>query len=80
MKFYSYSNNNGNYTLAISLENIRSVERGEAHGGASKIRYNVVIHYCDDKNETFRWLYEEESKKLYEEIVNLLNNNSQGLV
>lgn len=79
MKFYSYSNNNGNYTLAISLENIRSIER-DTSSGASKIRYSVVIHYCDGKNETFRWLYEEESKKVYEEILNLLNNNSQGLV
>lgn len=72
MKFYTYSNNNNNYTKAISLANIRSIER-TISAGTSKIRFGVQVSYCDGKNEIFTWLEEEESKKIFKEIVDLLN-------
>lgn len=72
MKFYSYSNNNYNYTKAISLENVRSIER-ENRGGTSKIRYSIVLNYIDGKTESLMWLEEEESKEVYKEIIELLN-------
>ena len=72
MKFYSHSNINSNYTKAISLANVRSVERTTG-AGASKIRFGVVIKYCDGKQETFELLHEEESKTVHKEIIDLLN-------
>jgi hypothetical protein len=72
MKFYTYSNNNNDYTKAISLTNIRSIERINGVGG-SKIRFSVKVNYCDGKEENLLWLEEEESKKVLKEIVDLLN-------
>lgn len=72
MKFYTYSNNNGNYTKAISLANIRSIERTIGIS-SSKIRFGVQVNYFDDKEENFIWLEEDESKKVFKEIVDLLN-------
>ena len=72
MKFYTYSNNNNNYTKAISLANIRSIERTISIS-TSKIRFGVQVNYCDGKGENFMWLEEEESKKVLKEIIDLLN-------
>lgn len=72
MKFYSCSNDGGQYAKAVSLENVRSVERNIG-SGASKIRYSVTLNYHNGKTETFIWLNEEESKRVYKEIVDLLN-------
>ena len=72
MKFYSYSNNNNNYTMAVSLENVRSVHL-VAGSGKSAIRFCVRIEYADNTHETFLYLEEVEAKKVYQTIVDLLN-------
>lgn len=72
MKFYSYSNNNGNYTRAVSLENVRSVYI-DADVGCSKIKYSVILVYHSNQEESFIWLTEEEAKKVYREIIDSLN-------
>ena len=72
MKFYSYSNNSGNYTQAVSLNEVRSVHLVNGDG-KSAIRFAVRIDYVDGKTESFMWLTQEEAKKVYLEIVNLLN-------
>lgn len=72
MKFYSYTNNNNNYTKAISLENILSVEISE-YSGKSAIRFIVNINYINKEKETFSSLEKEEAKKVYNEILSLLN-------
>ena len=72
MKFYSYSNNNHNYTLAVALENVRSVHLVTG-SGKSAIRFAVRIDYANDTHETFLYLEEAEAKKVYQTIVDLLN-------
>lgn len=72
MKFYNYSNINKNYTKAISLNNVRSVEVKES-SGKSAVRFSVEITYCDNNVETFRTLNEQEAVAVQMEIVNLLN-------
>jgi hypothetical protein len=75
MKFYSYSNNNRNYTKALSLEQVRSVSR-EAGCGKSAIRFSVCLVYFNGSNESFPWLEEDESRKIYEEIIGILNEKA----
>lgn len=75
MKFYSYSNNNRNYTKALSLEQVRSVSR-EAGSGKSAIRFSVCLVYFNGSNESFPWLEEDESRKVYEEIIKILNEKA----
>ena len=72
MKFYSHTNENGNYTKAISLESIRSVELVKGDG-KSAIRFSVLVNYQNGSLEAFNWLLEAESKKIYDEIVKILN-------
>lgn len=72
MKFYNYSNINKNYTKAISLNNIRSVEVEES-SGKSTIRFSVKITYCDNNTEIFDVLNEQEAAAVHTKIVNLLN-------
>lgn len=72
MKYFSYSNNNNNYSQAASLQNVRSVHTLEGDG-KSAIRYGVKILYLDGTHEIFHWLEFEESKKVYTSIVDLLN-------
>ena len=72
MKFYSYSNNNNNYTQAVTLENVRSVHLING-SGKSAIRFSVRIEYVNDAHETFLYLEEAEAKKVYQTIVDLLN-------
>ena len=72
MKFYNYSNINKNYTKAISLNNVRSVEVAEG-SGKSTVRFSVEITYRDNNVETFRTLNEQEAVAVQMEIVNLLN-------
>lgn len=72
MKFYNYSNINKNYTKAISLNNVRSVEVKES-SGKSAVRFSVEITYRDNNIETFRTLNEQEAVAVQMEIVNLLN-------
>jgi hypothetical protein len=71
MKFYSYANENRNYTKALSLEQVRSVSC-EAGTGKSSIRFSVQINYSDGSHDSFSWLNEAESQKVYKEIVEIL--------
>ncbi len=75
MKFYSYTNNNENYTKAISLSNVRSITR-DTGSGKSAIRFSVSLTYYDGAHQSLQWLGEEESKKVYKEIVELLNKRA----
>lgn len=72
MKFYSYANNNENYTKAISLSDVRSITR-DIGNGKSAIRFGVTLTYRDGSHQSLPWLNEEESKKIYKEIVEFLN-------
>lgn len=72
MKFYSYTNKNNNYTKAISLNGVRSIERN-CGSGKSEIRFFVNLAYFDGSSETFPYLFDNESKEVYKEILNLLN-------
>ena len=72
MKYFSYANRNHNYTRAISLKNIRAVNIYE-NDGKSAIRYGIKVVYINGSSETFAWLLEDEAKKVFETIVNLLN-------
>ena len=72
MKFYSYTNKNNNYTKAISLDGVRSIER-KSGIGKSKICFFVKLDYFDGSSETFPYLFDNESKEVYKEILNLLN-------
>jgi hypothetical protein len=72
MKFYSYTNENKNYTKAVSLQNVRSIKITE-NSGKSAIRFGVSITYQDGSCESLPYLEKEESKKVYNEILNLLN-------
>lgn len=72
MKFYSYSNENNDYIQAVSLTNVRCIYKTEG-SGKSVIRFGVCIEYCDGKCASFSWLKEAEAKKVYKEILELLN-------
>ena len=72
MKFYSYTNNSKSYTKAISLSGVRSVVR-DTGVGKSAIRFGVTLTYQDGSRQCLNWLDEEESKKVYKEIVDFLN-------
>lgn len=75
MKFYSYANDNRNYTKALSLEQVRSVSR-TSDSGKSSIRFSVHLTYGDGSKESFLWLGEEESRKVYKEILEILNKGA----
>ena len=70
MKFYSYENKNN--VKAVSLENVRSIQ---IHEGLNKsaVRFSVGVMYYDGKEEFLRGLEEEEVRKVYKEILDLLN-------
>lgn len=70
MKFYSYTNRLQDYVKAISLRNVRSVERCENEG--KRARFSVSIKYCDGSYEHFPWLESDESLLVYQNIVELL--------
>lgn len=72
MKFYSYANKNQSYVKAISLTNVRSVERFESEG-RSTIRFGVSIKYSDGSYERFPWLESDESRQVYQDIIELLS-------
>lgn len=72
MKFYSYTNNNKSYTKAISLANVRSLQRGQGDG-KSPIRFFVTIEYVDGHSENFNFLEGDEANQVYAEILELLN-------
>lgn len=74
MKFYSYTNNNKDYTMAVSLENLRSIHRLTGTG-KSAIRFGVRLVYLNNEVEYFNWLEDEESRKLYNTLIELLNRN-----
>lgn len=75
MKFYSYSNNNKDYTRAISLNNIHSISITDG-GGKSIIRFGVRVDYMDGQREDFHYLEKEESEKVYKEILDILNKEA----
>lgn len=72
MKFFTYSNDNDNYTKAVSLENVQLVEITEM-AGKSAIRFGVALRYKDGSTESLLWLGKEEAAKVFKEIVKLLN-------
>ena len=74
MKFYSHSNTNGDYSKAVSLENIRSIRWVEGDG-RSALRFSVCLTYTDNANESFSYLEENESQTIYKEIVEILNKS-----
>ena len=74
MKFYSYSNKSGDYAKAVSLKNIRSVNWYEGCG-SSKVRYGVRLDYENGTSENLYTLYDDEAKKVYNEIVKILNED-----
>ena len=77
MKFYSYANRDNSYTKAVTLENVRSLHL--CYGdGKSAIRFSVRIEYTDGKNEYFNWLESDEAERVYETILGLLNDVSEG--
>ena len=76
MKFYSYTNENENYTKAVSLQNVRSVIR-HIGTGKSAIRFGITITYLDGTTGHFGYLHEDESKKLYKKLVDLLNTEEE---
>ena len=76
MKFYSYTNENKSYTKALTLLNVRSVKRYTGTG-KSAIRFGVTLTYLDGTTEHFDYLHEDESKKLYKELVDLLNKEEE---
>lgn len=75
MKFYSYSNDNRNYTKALSLEQVRSISL-ETGSGKSAIRFSVCLTYFNGSNESFSWLGEDESRKVYKEILGILKERA----
>ena len=77
MKFYSYTNKNNNYTKAVILEGVRSLHLCNGDG-KSAIRFSIRIEYADGHNEQFHYLENEEAKKLYKAILDLLNQASEG--
>lgn len=72
MKYYSHTARSTRNTTAVSLKDIRSVTIDEGTG-RSYVRYRVVIQYTDTTVETFYGLEDDEAKKVYKEILNLLN-------
>lgn len=72
MKFFSYTNKNENYYKAISLENVRSVQRINGEG-KSAIRFSVRLEYIDGKLESLPYLENSEATQVFNKIVNLLN-------
>lgn len=72
MKFYSYSNENGNYTKAINIENVSEISINDGYGN-SLIRFYVAIHHSNGITENFSFLYEDEAKRLYNNILDVLN-------
>lgn len=75
MKFFSYTNRNNNYTMAISLENVRSVHTFDGTG-KSVIRFGVRVDYINGTHENLFWLESDEAKKVFKEIVDLLNKGA----
>jgi hypothetical protein len=75
MKFFSYTNRNNNYTMAISLENVRSVQTLDGTG-KSVIRFGVRVNYINGTHESLFWLESDEAKKVFKEIVDLLNKGA----
>lgn len=71
--YFSYSNNNKNYTKAVSLQNVRSINIDKDKNIRSEFRYVVNIRYTDSDYESFEYLYEEEAETLYKQIVEELN-------
>lgn len=72
MKFYSYANRNRDYRKAIRIDDAQSVvwDKGT---GKSQIRWSVCIWFKDNKHEEFDGLFEDESIKLYNDILMVLN-------
>lgn len=75
MKFFSYTNRNDNYTKAISLENVRSVQVLDGTG-KSAIRFGVRVDYTNGTHESLIWLELDEAKKVFKEIIDLLNKGA----
>lgn len=71
--YFSYSNNNKNYTKAVSLKNVRSINIDKDKNIRSGFKYLVNIRYTDSNYESFQYLYEEEAETLYKQIVEELN-------
>lgn len=75
MKFYSYTNQNKDYTKAVSLSNVRSMQKTKGTG-QSQVRFGVTIHYFDGSSESFSYLFADESTKVYNEILSHLEKGA----
>lgn len=75
MKFFSYTNENKNYSRAISLQNIRTVTAKESTG-KSACRFFIEFDYVDDKIEYLNYLHQEEAEQVFKNIVSALNDPS----
>lgn len=74
MNYFSYGNENGSYSKAVSLKNVRSIVTDNGTG-KSAIRYSVLIHYLDNSVEIFDNLTEGEMKRVYSALLIALNDN-----
>lgn len=75
MKFFSYKNNNDNYSKAISLQNVRTVTIKEG-SGKSVVRFFIEFTYYDGKIENFNWLQLEEAERVFKNIISALNEEN----
>lgn len=73
--FYSYANNNGTYTKAVSLKDVRTIQLRNGDG-KSAIRFSVRVDYLDATHECFHSLTREEAEKVYQEILKELNKGA----
>lgn len=73
MKFFSYTNENKNYSKAISLPNIRTVTAVEG-SGKSACRFFIKFDYVDGKIEYLDYLHQEEAERVFKNIVSTLND------
>lgn len=71
--FYSYTNDYGTYTKAVSLKDVRTIQ---LHDDGGKKGYSVRINYFDTAQESFNLLDYGEATNIYHEILIKLNNGA----
>lgn len=76
MKFYSVSNPDYRSTSALSLTGVRTIEIVETTGSRCASRFGVRLEYRDDAIRSFNYLTEEKARKVYKEILEILNKGA----